>query len=111
MVGEALSCLQCGKCCFVDLTAYAQESDFKRWNAESRQDILNVIEHRHLVWSGDRLISADTGSVPRECPFLFGDEGKWRCSIYETRPLVCREYEPGSSELCPQFNIKKQRCK
>lgn len=105
------SCLQCGKCCFVDLTAYAQESDFERWNAEGRQDILSVMEHRHLVWSGDRLISSETGDPPRECPFLYSDEGKWRCVIYETRPQVCRDYEPGSSELCPQFNIKRQRGK
>jgi Fe-S-cluster containining protein len=95
----------------VDLTAYAQESDFERWNAEGRQDILSVMEHRHLVWSGDRLISSETGISPRECPFLYSDKDKWKCSIYETRPQVCREYEPGSSELCPQFNIKKQRGK
>ena len=105
------SCLQCGKCCFVDLTAYAQQSDYDRWKAQDRQDILNVIEHRHLVWSGDRLISAETGNAPRECPFLFSDEGKCKCSIYETRPQVCREYEPGSSALCPQFNIKRRRGK
>ena len=108
---KTTSCLQCGKCCFVDLTAYAQQSDYDRWKAQDRQDILNVIEHRHLVWSGDRLISAETGNAPRECPFLFSDEGKWKCSIYETRPQVCREYEPGSSELCPQFNIKRRRGK
>jgi Fe-S-cluster containining protein len=25
------------------------------------------------------------------------------CAIHETRPATCRHYEPGSSELCPQF--------
>lgn len=100
---KALSCLQCGKCCFVDLTAYAQQSDFDRWHTENRQDILDVIEKRHLIWAGDRLISDQTGNPPRECPFLFSDGKTWRCSIYETRPRVCRDYQPGSSELCPQY--------
>ena len=104
---KPLSCLQCGKCCFVDFTAYARQEDYDRWRAEKRHDILAMIEHRHLTWAGDRLISADTGETPRECPFLHNAEDKWRCSIYETRPAVCREYYPGSSELCPQFIINR----
>ncbi|PKN69849.1 MAG: hypothetical protein CVU54_07385 [Deltaproteobacteria bacterium HGW-Deltaproteobacteria-12] len=102
---EPLTCLQCGKCCFVDLTAYAEPSDFDRWRTENRQDILKFIEQRHLTWSGDRMISTDTGNYPRECPFLINAGQKWLCSIYETRPRVCRSYKPGSSELCPQYSI------
>jgi Fe-S-cluster containining protein len=101
-----LSCLQCGKCCFVDLTAYAEKEDFDRWRAENRHDILDMIEHRHLIWAGDRMISAETGDYPRECPFLYSSGDCWLCSIYETRPSVCREYQPGSSELCPQWKVK-----
>ena len=106
---ETLSCLRCGKCCFADLTAYAQKEDFDRWRAAKMQDILNIIEHRHLIWAGDRMVSTETGDYPRECPFLFSAGNVWLCSIYETRPLVCREYQPGSSELCPQFEINGQR--
>jgi Fe-S-cluster containining protein len=100
---EQLSCLQCGKCCFVDLTAYAEKEDFDRWRAENRQDILDVIEHRHLVWAGDRMMSTQTGNSPRECPFLYNSGDSFLCSIYETRPMVCRRYLPASSELCPQW--------
>jgi len=106
---EPLSCLQCGKCCFVDMTAYAEPEDYDRWRTENRQDILDLIEHRHLHWSGDRMISADTGLAPRECPFLHNAGKKWRCSIYETRPMVCRNYQPGSSELCSQWMISRRR--
>lgn len=105
---EKISCRCCGKCCFVDFTAYAQEEDIERWRAENRQDILEMIQHRHLVWAGDRMISQDTGDYPRECPFLFSSGDLWLCSIYETRPCVCREYYPGSSELCPQWKKKKK---
>ncbi|OGP66419.1 MAG: hypothetical protein A2W27_02885 [Deltaproteobacteria bacterium RBG_16_44_11] len=104
---EPLSCLRCGKCCFVDLTAYAREEDYDRWRAEKRYDILSIIEYRHLVWAGDRMISTETGDYPRECPFLYNVGKELRCSIYETRPLVCREYQPGSSELCPQWKINR----
>jgi Fe-S-cluster containining protein len=110
-MGEPLSCLQCGKCCFADFTAYAEQCDYDRWHAENRQDILNMIEHRHLVWAGDRLVSTQTGDSPRECPFLYSEGSNWRCSIYETRPLVCRKYQPGSSELCAQFEVKGRRKK
>ncbi len=104
-----LSCRRCGKCCLVDMTAYAQQEDFDRWRAENRQDILDIIQKHHLVWAGDRMVSAETGRVAMECPFLCSTGNEWLCSIYETRPLVCREYQPGSSELCPQWVIKKRR--
>jgi len=103
VMGNPPDCLCCGKCCFVDLAAYAHKEDFARWRAQGRLDILEIIEHRHLIWAGDRMISADTGDYPRECPFLYNEGNKWLCSIYETRPKVCREYQPGSSPLCPQW--------
>ena len=108
---EPISCQQCGKCCFVDVVAYAEQCDFDRWRAENRQDILNIIEHHHLVWAGDRMISSETGDSPKECSFLYNEGNKWLCSIYETRPKVCREYQPGSSELCSQFETNKRHDK
>jgi hypothetical protein len=30
------------------------------------------------------------------------------CTIQETKPGVCRDYMPGSSEFCPHF--KGRRC-
>lgn len=104
---ETLSCLRCGKCCFVDFTAYAGPEDFERWKREGRQDILNRIKQRHLLWAGDRIVSADTGGHPRECLFLLESGKELICSIYETRPLVCRDYRPGSSELCPQWAMRR----
>ena len=106
---EPLTCLRCGKCCFVDLTAYAEQEDFERWRAENRQDILNIINNHNLTWAGDRIISTQTGNYPRECHFLCAKDNEWLCSIYETRAAVCRKYQPGSSELCPQCEINKRR--
>ena len=108
---EPRSCLRCGKCCFVDLIAYAQQEDFDRWRAENRQDILSVIKKHHLTWAGDRMVSTETGDNQRECHFLYAKGKEWLCSIYETRPSVCRDYQPGSSELCPQCEINRGRKK
>ena len=80
------------------------EEDLARWQRENHQDILNVIEHGHVMWAGDRMISTATGHYADGCPFLIAKEGKWLCSIYDTRPRVCRNYEPGSSEICPQWH-------
>jgi Fe-S-cluster containining protein len=27
------------------------------------------------------------------------------CTIYETRPRVCKDYVPGSSEFCPHYKV------
>ena len=44
------------------------------------------------------------GSYRFSCPKLTA-EG--RCSIYEDRPYVCRQYEPASSSLCVYFEKEK----
>ncbi|MGC9324224.1 MAG: YkgJ family cysteine cluster protein [Desulfomonilia bacterium] len=96
-------CMRCGKCCLADMIAYVTTEDFARWRREGRQDILHVIETKNAVWMGDHLVSADSGQYLHACPFLRITGQTCTCSIYETRPQVCRDYEPGSSEICPQW--------
>jgi len=98
-----MECRRCGKCCFVNMISYAREGDFERWRREKREDILKVMENWHLLWAGDRMASSETGVFSQTCPFLIDEGGKFSCAIYETRPQVCREFEPGSSELCPEW--------
>ena len=33
------------------------------------------------------------------------DDELFSCSIYETRPFICRNFAPGSSDLCPQYDF------
>jgi Fe-S-cluster containining protein len=35
------------------------------------------------------------------CPLL---DSKGQCSMYESRPDICRAYEPGSTAMCAKFN-------
>ncbi len=84
-----------------DMIAEAEAEDLERWEREGRQDILKV--YRDARWVGDHFVSITTGMTIHDCPFLDFQDGLFACSIYETRPRVCRHFEPGSSMICPQF--------
>jgi Fe-S-cluster containining protein len=69
---------------------------------EKRQDILDMLAGN--TRPGKR--SSGFGGFRRTlhgCPFFFFDGTRFGCAIHETRPAACRNYEPGSSGLCPQF--------
>lgn len=104
--GKTVNCRRCGKCCLTNLIAYVTEADMQRWRYEKREDIFHIIEAQQGVWAGDRLVSAANGHSLYCCPFLKWDKNRYACSIYNTRPHVCREYGPGSSEICPLFHEK-----
>jgi Fe-S-cluster containining protein len=87
-----------------DMIAEAETEDLERWKSEGREDILRAF--RDACWGGDRFMSVTTGMPIHDCPFLDFREGSFACTIYETRPRVCRHFEPGSSEICPQFKKK-----
>ncbi|MFZ7111259.1 MAG: YkgJ family cysteine cluster protein [Desulfatiglandales bacterium] len=97
------TCKRCGNCCRTYLFAYTSDEDIKRWRHEGREDILHVLEKASPIWAGDHIISARTGETLYTCPFLVWDGQIATCTIHDTRPRVCREYIPGSNELCSQF--------
>ncbi|MBN2157952.1 MAG: hypothetical protein JW807_01060 [Spirochaetes bacterium] len=83
------------------MIAYVTEEDIRRWERENRTDILDRVRGNDIIWSGDRIMSSE-GKFLKSCAYLGWDGNAFFCEIYETRPLVCRNYIPGSSELCPQ---------
>jgi len=99
---KEIKCHRCGRCCLANVIAYVTEEDFLRWEREGRKDILKIIKNEGGVWAGDHFISRQTGRPLRGCPFYAFDGNGFGCVIYNTRPAVCRRYEPGESELCPQ---------
>lgn len=104
-------CMRCGRCCLADFAAYVTQEDIIRWKQENRQDILEMLHREHATWEGDHLVSSDTGETLHGCPFFCFDGKQFGCAIHETRPATCRNYEPGSSELCPQFLKATQKAK
>jgi Fe-S-cluster containining protein len=101
-----IHCLRCGNCCHVDMMAYVTETDLRRWEKEGRRDIMARAQGDDIIWSGDRMVTA-TGKKLKNCIYLGRDGATFFCEIYETRPLVCQNYIPGSSELCPSCPKKK----
>lgn len=96
-------CTQCGKCCTNDrymLNLTAEGEDVLRWRREGRVDILRFVEVIGPPESpyADLWIDQDSGDERSRCPFVQQIEGtkKFTCTIYETRPQICRQYEPWS---------------
>lgn len=100
---RATRCTHCGKCCLSNLSFYVKDADIERWKLQNREDILHIIENCQAVWAGDHFVSARDGTFLHGCPFLEWDGGIYNCSIYGTRPRVCRDYRPGSSKICSQY--------
>ena len=85
-------CTNCGKCCtnpnfMGSLSATAE--DVRRWRRERRYDILRFED------GGDLWID-EKGEERLRCPFVrkVRNQPRYLCTIYETRPQVCRDYEP-----------------
>lgn len=91
-----------------DMIACASEEDIARWQREKRDDILHVIESLKAVWAGDHFVSSRDGHYIHCCPFLAWDGSRHSCEIYPTRPLVCADFTPGSSEICPLASQRKK---
>jgi Fe-S-cluster containining protein len=87
-----------------DMIADADAEDLARWKREGREDILRV--YRDALWVGDHFLSVTTGMTIHDCPFLDFREGSFACTIYGTRPRVCRDFVPGSSAICPQHKTR-----
>lgn len=91
------ACNGCGKCCTNEYfmgTLTASSEDINRWTREGRDDILRFVK------SGDLWID-DNGREYFRCPFVRKNRGKstYRCTIYETRPEVCRNYPSSYSHM------------
>jgi Fe-S-cluster containining protein len=82
-------CETCGLCCieYGGELGYYQE-DIARWKSEDETDI--------LVRIGIKVPDAP-------CTFLSGEP--FRCTIYKTRPLVCRHFVNGGTP-CLELRVK-----
>lgn len=109
--GDAPLCRMCGCCCGPYFALYAEEDDEQRWRREGRTDLLERLEYeRDRVRFDDngRPCNTETGEEFVKCVFLDTlEDGRAICGIHKTKPRICRNYPPASSELCALF--KKRR--
>jgi len=106
-------CDQCGLCCTLYRgTNWARISDLLRWYDEGRPDILvhviastkdgepvNCMRVTRETLGGlicrDGWVDPDTRQYIERCPFLRqAGEKRWICSIHDTKPDICRSYNP-----------------
>jgi Fe-S-cluster containining protein len=96
----------CGHCCGPYFALYVEEADERRWEGEGRQDLLDRLEWERwrVRWDEHGPFNSETGERFERCIFLKkGPGGNALCEIHETKPAICRDYPPGSSELCVLF--------
>ncbi len=103
-------CTRCAACCFSDSPRHARVTgdDHRRLGEEAEQ----LVE-----WIGNaafmRLerVSGTSGGPLHKCIALAIDaaRGSFACSIYETRPQVCRDLERGSSACRGELATKADR--
>lgn len=82
-------CACCGKCClYFGGHLHASDHDIARWQHEGRDDLLARVNRLGWIW-----VDPETKQLVAPCPFLQQlDEQRWGCSIYETRPAICKDY-------------------
>jgi uncharacterized protein len=94
-------CTNCGKCCTNPsymMTLGATGADVKRWRQEGRADILrfaSVLGPDKNPYA-DLWVDDERGIERSRCPFVrkVPNQNRYLCTIYETRPQICRDYVP-----------------
>lgn len=94
------ACTQCGRCCTYPqfmMTMQASREDYDRWHNEGRFDILDWCSPISL----DLWINPRSGNEQSRCPFVRKVRNKpiYTCTIYDTRPTVCRNYPSNVSHM------------
>lgn len=96
-------CGECGLCCInYGGEMHVYEEDLLRWRQEKETKILarlRVLNNEAATWQ-----SVDGEKEEGPCHWLT-NEGGYRCSIYQTRPLVCRHFANGGS-ACRELRAK-----
>lgn len=104
-----IACRRCGNCCHVDVAAYVTLEDIERWERQGRTDILAHVRANGVTWSRDGFTNRFGSGIRTcrmTCVYLKWNGSTASCAIYETRTGVCRNFVPGSSNLCPQHDRK-----
>jgi Fe-S-cluster containining protein len=93
ITGDAGACKKCGACCRWQGSPPVMPDELRAWPQEL-QDIWEAI---FIVTGGARFDD--------ELPCFFWDSINKTCRIYQVRPGICREFEPGG-EGCTTWREK-----
>jgi Fe-S-cluster containining protein len=95
---KSFTCERCGECC-KKLYILLSDSDISRIESfDYRMNDFSEIEPLG-EYKGKRVLKKING----KCVFLENKDGKFSCSIYESRPEICKKY--------PFFGKEVESCK
>jgi Fe-S-cluster containining protein len=101
----APECLNCGACCFSAADNYVPVTgddwsrlgpDAEKWAAFVSNRVFMRMEHGHCA------------ALQLMPPEVAGGASRFVCSIYATRPQVCRDLARGSAECHGEWTMKRQ---
>ena len=99
-----MECKRCGRCCSEPFYRQVRPDDLEEWKARGRDDLVRIYEEESSKRDHRNPSLAALAMPLHTCRFLKPDgPGTFSCSIYEFRPLTCREFEVGCSRLCPCY--------
>jgi hypothetical protein len=81
---QDIDCLKCANCCKTTSPIF-RDVDIKRLSKRFRVKPIQFIDQYLRVDEDEDYVL----KLAEPCPFLFDDNS---CSVYEDRPLACREY-------------------
>jgi len=93
-------CLECGACCFSDLETSVRVTgdDYERLGPAA-EDVVHFVGNRAYMRFADGHCAA----------LRIKPSGRFACSVYETRPDVCRDLERGSPQCAAERFTKADR--
>lgn len=97
---KTLDCTQCGACCF-GLAVHLTPRETRLFQANK--------ELKRLIKPQDHGFCMRRTVNESRCFALKGKPGCCTCKVYDDRPRVCREFEPGS-EACLRARARFHIC-
>ena len=99
------NCRKCAKCCNT-FPIDVGHTDIIRWDLESRRDILqqvSFINNYPKKGYAGFYIEQTLRNPKQPCPFLKDS----LCSIYETRPMVCKDFPLShDGDVCEYLEVR-----
>ena len=114
--GLPVDCTHCAACCFSESPRHARVTgdDHRRLGDDAERLVLWIGNEAYMRLEpvNDALHAPVNGPLHR-CAALTIDPltGTFACSIYETRPDVCRDLARGSGACRGEIDAKKERPK
>ena len=94
-------CTQCGKCCSNILPMTEDEISVIRRFVKKHY----IKEHKHILPLAEP-------TIDMTCPFLDDSKSCEKCTIYEVRPRICRDFICCPSKRPPMNDLKyKLKCR